>query len=135
MSTLRAILEIYGSLDAAVIQSDDPLIAETVDLLLPGASTNTEWYREIESFMFSTPRGGARTEPDPINALREINDARIRRDHGPTIPELSRLVYGLGANVRLQSVRPTWPVPRLYEGDTNRPLLADVLALVGPHDT
>ena len=143
MATLRALLEIYGSLDTAVIQSDDPRVAETVDLLLPGASANTEWYREIESFMFSTAEGGARTEADPLNALREIDGDRIQGIPRPTIPELSRLVYGIGATIRLQYVVPPPPEERLDDpsenpanrgGVSNRTLLADVLALAGQTD-
>jgi hypothetical protein len=133
MATLRALLEIHGALDQAILQSDDPRVAETVDLFLPGASANTEWYRELESFMFSTAEGGARTDPDPIAALSEIDRARSEEDLRPTIPEMSRLLYGVGAILRLHNVVPSVPGPRLDEGTENRNLLADVLALAGPN--
>jgi hypothetical protein len=130
MSTLRSLLAIHGSLDYAILRSDDPRVAETVDLFLPGASANTEWYREIESFMFTTAAGGARTVPDPVVAMNEINSARDTQP--PTIPEMSRLLYGVGAIIRLKKVVPSSNVPRLDEGTANRNLLADVLALAGP---
>ena len=42
MATLRSLLEIHGVLDHAILESDDPRVAETVDLFVPGASANTE---------------------------------------------------------------------------------------------
>jgi hypothetical protein len=144
MSTLRAILEIQGSLDTAVIGSDDPRVAELADQFLPGTSANTEWYREIEAFMF--PRANdpevpenqwPRTEANPIGALREVNGDRTERNVRPSVPELSRLMYGIGAVIHLNSVVPTWPLPTRdsHGEDETRALLADVIALAGPPDT
>jgi len=140
MATLRALLEIYGSLDTALIASDDPELARAVDRLFPGSSENTGWYRELEEFMFPVGDGAppgtddprrARTGADPIRALNELNDARTRDGQTPTIPELSRLVYGIGALIRVSSAVPDAPLPRLDDG-TNSSLLGDVLALAGP---
>lgn len=146
MATLRALLEIYGSLDTALIRSDDPDLARAVDRLFPGSSENLGWYQELESFMFPVgddaspdtddgdPRR-ARTAADPIRALNELNDERTHGDRAPTIPELSRLAYGIGALIRVTSAFPDAPLPRLDEGtgpDSNSSLLSDVLALAGP---
>ena len=104
MSTLRAILELQGSLDTAVIRTADPRVAEIADRFLPGTSANTEWYREIEAFMF--PPGAARTEAFPVEAINEL--VSDWHEHGirPTIPESSRLMYGLGAVIHLTQVYP-----------------------------
>ena len=61
MSTLRAILELHGSLDTAVIRiRPDPRVAEIANEFLPGTSTNAEWYREIETFIFPPAMPGPR---------------------------------------------------------------------------
>src|SRR5262249_20638482 len=72
MEKLRSLLELYGALDEAVVQSDDPLVANTVDRFLPGASANRKWYREIERFFFSEAPGGAREVPNLGEALGRI---------------------------------------------------------------
>ena len=105
MSTLRAILELHGSLDTAVIRTADPRVAEIADQFLPGTSANTEWYREIEAFMF--PRGDARTEAFPVEAINELVSDWNERGIRPTIPESSRLMYGLGAVIHLTQVYPS----------------------------
>jgi hypothetical protein len=146
MSTLRAILELHGSLDTAVIRTADPRIAEVADRFLPGTSANTEWFREIEAFMF--PRGNdsevppefwPRTEADPVHALQEINSDRTADDAPttPTIPQLSRMVYGIGALIRLERLAKIeeipLPFPSVEEADGGE-LLVDVLALAGQGD-
>lgn len=151
MATLRALLEIYGSLDTALIRSDDPQLARAVDRLFPGSSENVGWYQELEDFMFPVGDGTspdtedlestsapveadprrARTAADPVRALNELNDARTREDRPPTIPELSRIVYGIGALIRVTNAVPDAPLPRL-DDDNNSSLLGDVLALAGP---
>ena len=153
MATLRAILEIYGSLDTAVINSLDPRVARIADQFLPGTSSNKEWYRELEAFMVPTagdplpdgsqvPRDfeGPRTGADPIRALQELDDDR--NDHAiptPTVPELSRMVYGLGAIIHLKSAVPSAPLPDLVDRSDgnveNVNLLINVLALAGPSDS
>lgn len=143
MSTLRALLDIHGSIDTAVISSPDPRVAEIADRFYPGASTNTEWYREIEAFAFPFDRSDsneeARSEANPIRGLREINDDRNEDDEPPpTIPELSRLMYGLGAVLHLNSVVRIWPeLPSAdsHGEDATRALLTDVIALAGPTDS
>lgn len=146
MATLRALLEIYGALDTALIRSDDPELARNVDRLFPGSSENLGWYSELEEFMFpvgdaAPPSSGepdparARTEADPIRALNEVNEGRVRNERAPTIPELSRLVFGIGALIRVNNAVPDAPLPRLDDGtgsEGNSSLVSDVLALAGP---
>lgn len=134
MSTLRAILETQGSLDTAVIRTADPRVAEIVDAFLPGASSNTGWYREIEAFMF--PPDDARTEAFPVEAINELvsdwNEHGIR----PTIPESSRLMYGLGAVIHLTQVFPS-DLELPFADPTAEGFhesLATVFALTGPGD-
>ena len=70
MSTLRAILEMQGCLDTAVVVTQDPRVMEIVDAFLPDSSANSQWYQEIEAFMFRPggdggAEGGPRTTADP----------------------------------------------------------------------
>ena len=134
MSTLRAILELHGSLDTAVIRTADPRVAEIADQFLPGTSANTEWYREIEAFMF--PPGDARTEAFPVEAINELVSDWNERGIRPTIPESSRLMYGLGAVIHLTQVYPS-DLELPFEDPTAEGFhesLATVFALTGPGD-
>src|ERR1700712_4613833 len=100
MSTLRAVLEMQGCLDTAVLATQDPRVMEIADAFLPGTSANSQWYQEIEAFML--PRGAdgrsePRTDADPVEALAEIQSDWVEEHRRPTPPEASRLIYGLGA--------------------------------------
>jgi hypothetical protein len=137
MSTLRAILELQGSLDTAVIVSGDSRVAEIADQFLPGTSDNMGWYREIDDFLF--PPGDVRPLANPVRALNELasdwNDDELRIR--PTIPESSRLIYGLGAVIHLVKTAPPevalgFPDPTAEEGFADT--LALVLSLTGPGD-
>jgi hypothetical protein len=142
MSTLRAILELQGSLDTAVIRTADPRVAEIADRFLPGTSANPQWYREIEAFMFpdgadsSVPEDQrARTDADPNHALEQVfADTDAPR---LTIPEASRLMFGLGAVVHLTRNVPigvSMPFEDPTEGPERSSLLEDVLLLTAPED-
>ena len=134
MSTLQAILELQGSLDTAVIRSADPMVPEIADAFLPGASSNPGWYREIQAFMF--PGGGDHgvdADADPITALENL----VAEQHGdrpaPTIPEAARLIFSLGAVIRLTGQVPTEPYFRSDPAaDFNSGLLDEVFSLVAP---
>jgi hypothetical protein len=122
MGNTRALLELYGSLDKVVSQSDDPQIAAAVDQLLPGASANKGWYREIEQFFFGPQ--GARSDPDPIAALTRLGQADQRlKDY-----EKLRLLYGVAALARVQSVPARGPLPSLKENDDMKEAVAGALA-------
>ena len=66
MSTLRAILEIQGCLDTAVVATQDPRVTEVANAFLPGTSANADWYREIQAFFF--PRGADGQSEPPSHA-------------------------------------------------------------------
>jgi hypothetical protein len=134
MSTLRAILEIQGCLDTAVLATQDPRVMEIADAFLPGTSANSRWYQEIEAFML--PRGAdGQSEPstaaDPINAMEELlQDAQQRP---PTAPESSRFIYGLGAVIHLtRTVQiASMPFSDPTADERGQSLLTEVFALTG----
>jgi hypothetical protein len=131
MEKLRSLLELYGCLDRVVLQSDDPKIAAAVDQLLPGASANKGWYREIEHFCYGRHTDRARDdEPDPIRALNTI------ADHGEklTAGEKLRLLYGVAAIARVQSVPASGPLPYLKKDNKMKDAVARALAYLGPAD-
>jgi hypothetical protein len=102
MSALRSLLTLYSALDQAVIQARDPLVAETVDRFLPGASRNAGWSDEIRQVFFPD-------EPrlDDIGAgVGEALDGIVNRlsdEPAPSIPMQSRMVYVLGALTHIQA--------------------------------
>ncbi|MET0473306.1 MAG: hypothetical protein ABW001_01585 [Mycobacterium sp.] len=115
-----------------MIVSADSRVAAIADRFLPGTSENMGWYREIEAFSF--PPSDVRPLADPVRAINEL--ASDWNEHGirPTIPESSRLIYGLGAVISL-----TKSAPRGVElgfddptAETFHDPLALVLALTGP---
>jgi hypothetical protein len=121
MVALRSLLEIYGALDDAIIRSDDPRVAATVDAFLPRASANTGWYSEIETFFFGAD---ARRTPDLTEALGHIVTARENAD-ALTIAQQSRLFFAVSAITRViqvagPSVFPSLPQPT-PESDSSTP--------------
>ncbi|HTY32858.1 hypothetical protein [Mycobacterium sp.] len=138
MSTLRAILEVQGCLDTAVVSTQDPRVMEVADAFLPRTSANADWYREIQAFFF--PRGiDGQSEPntgaDPLAALNEIQSDWLEDQLRPTAPQSSRFIYGLAAVVHLINAVPdvTMPFSDPFGPDA-RPLLGDVFALTGGHE-
>lgn len=128
MGKTRTLLELYGSLDWAVSQSDDPQIAAAVDQLLPGASANKGWYREIEHFFLGSE--GARNDPDPVEALNRIGQA----DQELKAYQKLRLLHGIAAIARVQSVPARGPLPSLKEDDAMKDAVASALAHLRPPD-
>jgi hypothetical protein len=130
MDKLRSLLELYGCLDKVVLESDAPEMAAAVDQLLPAASANTGWYREIEHFCYGGHPGGARDDADPIRALNTL------ADHGDTLKpyEKLRLLYGVAAIARVQSVPATGPLPYLKKDKKMKDAVARALAHLGPAD-
>ena len=135
MSTLRAILELHGSLDTAVIATQDPRVMETADAFLPGTSTNAQWYREINAFMFpggEDDDGEALADAAPVHAMEVLQRGWNEHQRRPSAPEASRLIYGLGAVIHLTKTVPTDSLP--FEdptSDARADLLAEVFALTG----
>lgn len=139
MSTLRAILEMQGCLDTAVVVTQDPRVMEIVDAFLPDSSANSQWYQEIEAFMFR-PGGdaggegdGPRTTADPVNALQDFQEGVVSGGPPPTPLEASRLIYGIGAVIHLtRTVQiASMPFSDPSADELGQSLLADVFALTG----
>jgi hypothetical protein len=122
-TTLRDLLEVFGALDKAVGQSDNPAVASTVDSFLPNFSANTGWYNEIEKYFFAE---NAQLQPDLGKACSRIGqasrDAAANRaahvesgddpDQRAPRPALtraqkSRLLYGLTTAARMHQVGET----------------------------
>lgn len=136
MSTLRAILEIQGCLDTAVVATQDPRVIEIADAFLPGTSANQQWYQEIEAFMFPPGRDGvspARTVADPIDAMAEFQKEWRELGRRPNPLESSRFIYGLGAVIHLTQTVPMDPMPFSdpLADDRSREYLTGVFALTG----
>jgi hypothetical protein len=113
MAALRSLLAIYGALDDAIIRTDDPRVAATVDAFLPGASANTGWYSELETFFF---RAAAQPTPNLDQALGQIDDAAPL-----TIAQQSRLFFAVSAITRVRQVAGPSAFPSLPQSDDSTP--------------
>jgi hypothetical protein len=102
MAALRSLLALYGALDEAIIRTDDLRVAATVDAFLPGASANTGWYSELETFFFGAD---AQPTPDLDAALRDIG-IDILNGNALTTPQKSRLFFAVSAITRVRQVVP-----------------------------
>jgi hypothetical protein len=102
MAALRSLLALYGALDEAIIRTDDLRVAATVDAFLPGASANTGWYSELETFFFGAD---AEPMPDLDAALRDIG-IDILSGNALTTPQKSRLFFAVSAITRVRQVVP-----------------------------
>ncbi len=102
MAALRSLLALYGALDDAIIRTDDLRVAATVDAFLPGASANTGWYSELETFFFGAD---AQPTPDLDAALRDIG-IDILSGNALTTPQKSRLFFAVSAITRVRQVVP-----------------------------
>lgn len=106
---LYFLLSLYAALDKAVITSDDDGVSEIVERFLPGtAGENAGWSTSLEEL---------------VGPMAPLNEALEGLANGPdlTFPELSRLVYIVGAIIH---------VPGLLEENVGR--VTDVLTLAGP---
>jgi hypothetical protein len=111
MAALRSLLAVYGALDDAVIRSDDPQVAATVDAFLPRASANRGWYSEIETLFFGAE---ARPTPDLNEALTDIvGDALTGNPLTPA--QKSRLFFAVSAITRVRQIAGPAIFPSLPE--------------------
>ena len=128
MAALRSLLAVYGALDAAIIQTQDPVVAATVDAFLPMASANSGWYSAIETFFFGDD---ARPEPD-LNLARTELETELAAGNSLTTPQKSRLFFAISALARLRLVAGPAAVPSVSDDDDYYSLLATALAAVAP---
>lgn len=115
VNSVRDIIEVFGALDRAVREADDPDVTAAADKLIPGLGTACPtWYAELESRYFGSD---ARTNPNLAEALQRIAAA----DADPDTDRLSsaqktRLLYGISAAQRLNAVA-SGSLPALDESD------------------
>ncbi|MEV3901461.1 hypothetical protein AB0K11_03985 [Mycobacterium sp. NPDC050551] len=126
MAELRDLLEVYGALDEAA--ASDPAAAATLNSFLPGAGTNTGWYREIEQYFF----------PDDV---RSPNFARacqaIATDAATnawSAPQKSRLHYGLCVAARVKDAAPASTLSAFSDAEFDQ-ALTNGLTAVAPAAT
>lgn len=123
-----AILELYGALDLAV--QTNPELGPLVDEYMPGASANQGWSQEIhELFLPGQPRitdveGAVRSGLERILTIA-TSPGFTEEEPLITIPDLSNLVYAVGA---LSHILQAQPGDELFE------LYAQVLSLAVPQD-
>jgi hypothetical protein len=131
MAVLRSLLELYGALDHALIQSDDPKVHEHVDNLLPGASANKGWYDELHGFLSNGRTAPPSDISDPSEAIKKIAE---HKEPKLTTPQKSRLFFGIAAHAGLRNVAPKNALRHL-----TKPEFTDALAMglnvVGPGST
>jgi hypothetical protein len=110
MSTLRSILELYGSFDQALIDDDNPALAATIDGLFPGSSANRGWYGELEEFFFSGTEDGPKRRAEAADALSHLVGSDRQAD-APSLVQQSQIFYGLLALNQVQHESPTAALP------------------------
>lgn len=115
VNPVRDILEVFGAVDRAVREADDPQVTAAADRLVPGLGTACPtWWRELESRYFGS---NARRAPSLAEALQRIADA----DANPDVDRLSssqktRLLYAISTWQRVKTVAST-PLRALDDSD------------------
>lgn len=100
----RDILEVFGAIDRAVLESNgDPDVLAAADQVLPGSAANPGWYAELVNKFFP----GDDTRADLVSALTNV----ATYDADTSTPRLTRaqtarLLYGISALARLQRAAP-----------------------------
>jgi hypothetical protein len=90
MAALLSLMALYGALDPATSPDDSRVVAEVAARYLPHTAGAPGWFGNILETL------GPRTAdamPDPASALDDI----VQGEDQLTVPELSRLVYVIGA--------------------------------------
>lgn len=117
MAALLSLMALYGGLDPSTWGADNRPVADAAARYLPHTAGAAGWFSNI------TDGFGSRTAeaiPDPERALYDI----VNGDESLTVPELSRLVYVIGALCHT-------PAFEFMTTETDSPL-AQALALAGP---
>lgn len=133
MTAVRDILEVFGAIDRAIVESGgDPEITAAAEKVLPGSTANAGWYAELESRFFGDQ---ART-PDLAAALGRIAGADAR-DQRLTQTQKARLLYGISASARVKRVAPTCSLPAFNAPDGSEfgSALIGSLAAIAPTGT
>ncbi len=100
----RDILEVFGAIDRAVLEShDDPDVLAAANQVLPGSAASAGWYAELVNKYFP----GDDPKANLVTALTNV--ATYDADESTprlTRPQKARLLYGISALARLQRVAP-----------------------------
>jgi hypothetical protein len=120
MAALPSLMALYGALDPATAEFDSRAVADAAARYLPITARSPGWFNNIMDVFGSRT---AEAIPDPESALADIVEPATP-DDVLTVPELSRLVYVIGALCH---------TPR-FERMALQPesLLGRALALAGP---
>jgi hypothetical protein len=133
MDPVRQILAIFGAIDHAIKDSDDPNLLAAADALLPGASANRGWYATLQAAL-----GPEVTldEPNLLGALENIAGG-TGADNPLAQSQKARLLYGLSTLARLQSVAPGIAVTSFTEPGEKKfaDALHGTLAAIAPRKT
>ena len=107
MDPVQQILAIFGAIDHAIKDTEDPDLLAAADALLPGATANRGWYASLQKSL--SPKVSLQ-EPDLLGALQEIAKG-TRTKNALTQSQKVRLLYGLSTLARLSSVADGIAVP------------------------
>jgi hypothetical protein len=121
MAALLSLMALTGALDPATSRGDSRAVADVAARYLPITAGAAGWFGNILETL--GPRT-AEAMPDPESALADI----LHGDYQLTVPELSRLVYVIGALCHTPTFASMVPLRETP--------LAQALALAGPfyHD-
>ncbi|WP_375484613.1 hypothetical protein [uncultured Mycobacterium sp.] len=117
MAALPSLMALYGALDPATSEFESRAVAHAAARYLPITARSPGWFDNLMEVFGSRT---AEAIPDPESALADI----VTGDDRLTVPELSRLVYVIGALCH---------TPRFEQMTLRRETpLARALALAGP---
>lgn len=130
MDPVQQILAIFGAIDHAIKDTEDPDLLAAADALLPGATANRGWYASLQKSL--SPKVSLQ-EPDLLGALQEIAKG-TRTKNALTQSQKVRLLYGLSTLARLSSVADGIAVPSFTDpGDKEfADALHGALAAIAP---
>ncbi|GAY14941.1 hypothetical protein [Mycobacterium sp. shizuoka-1] len=134
MESVRDILEVFGAIDRAVREADDPDVSAAAEKLLPGLmAADPGWYTELETRYFPDD---VRRQPNLEHALQAIASYDADQDTGRLTPaQKARLLYGISASERLRSVASA-SLPALSDsGSDFDDALVGSLAAIAPRES
>ena len=123
MAELQAQLALYGAIDEAVVEADDPTIAHRVEQFLPGTTGFGQrgWYREALRFLGHLAGPGQRIAPPNLDAARTQLVGFGRSGKGLPVAVTARSIF---AEVVLENIA---RLARRTERGHPRPARQDVV--------
>ncbi|MDT5046872.1 MAG: hypothetical protein QOG75_2732 [Mycobacterium sp.] len=137
MAVLHSLLAVYGALDQAAVQTQDPQMRALVEQLLPGTTGPGQrgWYAEIQKFVRQNASEPAAAEfPSPQGALAELTGQTPGLEDTPATlssREMGHLTYAAASlrSLKNSAIGRANPVPVLQEVEIT--LLDEILGLAG----